>query len=164
MKKYLLTIKGDARGLTREVNRLHAEIQTIMIDAVNKAIRAGQLLSELKLRVGHGNWRQWAETNLHFSYRTARRYLYIYLHREKLSEVKTIHQAEKILAGAPKADVGEDAVEADYSRIDRDLIAPIRLVRRRLRKVTYQGDNPQTLEMIFEELREQAQGLLADLE
>ena len=43
-------------------------------------------------------------------------------------------------AGAPKADAGKDAVEADYSRIDRDLIAPIRLVRRRLRKVTYQGD------------------------
>ena len=29
--------------------------------------------------------------------------------------------------------------------------------------LTYQGDNPQTLEMIFEELREQAQGLLTDL-
>ena len=27
----------------------------------------------------------------------------------------------------------------------------------------YQGDNPQTFEMIFEELREQAQGLLTDL-
>jgi hypothetical protein len=45
----------------------------------------------------------------------------------------------------------------------RKSILATALVRRRLRKVTYQGDNPQALEMIFEELREQAQGLLTDL-
>ena len=55
--------------------------------------------------------------------------MWMYAHRNAVK-----HREEKMLLKA-KAD-GKEAIEADYSRIDRDLVAPIRLVRRRLRRVT----------------------------
>jgi len=155
---------GDTRQLVREVNRLHNDIFAIMLHSIQKAIRVGELLVQLKIRVGHGNWRRWIEGNLKFSHRTARRYLYIFQNREKITNAQSVFQAEKILAEASKIKDWPTAVEADYSRIDRDLIAPVRLVRRRLRKITYIGDSPQTMEMIMENLKEEAQRLLDDLE
>jgi hypothetical protein len=164
MKKYLITIKGDARALAREVNRLHAEISTLMLDSVTKAVRAGELLTELKLRVGHGSWRTWVESNLHFSYRTVRRYLYIYNNRDKLlvSGVKTLTEAHQVLTEA-QSEQGMDAIESDYARIERDLVKPVRLVRRRLARLTYQGDDERKIEELLATLRDEAHGLLEDL-
>jgi hypothetical protein len=164
MKKYLITIKGDARALAREVNRLHAEISTLMLDSVTKAVRAGELLTELKLRVGHGSWRTWVESNLRFSYRTARRYLYIYNNRDKLLVfgVKTLTEAHQVLTEA-QSERGMDAIESDYARIERDLVKPVRLVRRRLARLTYQGDDERKIEELLATLRDEAHGLLEDL-
>jgi hypothetical protein len=104
------------------------------------------------------------EANLPFSYRTARRYQFLYQHRKQIGmrKPKTIAEAEKAMEKAAKASV-MDAISADYSRIGRDLIAPIRLVRRRVRKVTYIGDDPRTMEMIWENLEREVQELLEDL-
>lgn len=76
--------------------------------------------------------------------------------------IKTVSEAERFLAKGLKG-LGKEAIEADYSRIDRDLIAPLRLVRRRLQRITYIGDDPQTIPMTFEELKEEAQRLIQDL-
>ena len=104
------------------------------------------------------------EENLPFSYRTARRYQFLYQHRRQIGirKPKTLAEAEKAMEKAARASV-MDAVSADYARIDRDLIAPIRLVRRRIIKVTYIGDDPQTMKMIWEDLKGEVQDLLGDL-
>jgi hypothetical protein len=102
-----------------------------MLNSAEKVVRAGELLMQLKLRIPHGHWWQWCEKNLNFSYRTARRYLHSYVHRGKIKDAEGLLRSAATLKG-------KGAIEADYSRLDRDLIAPIRLVRRRLRQVTYQ--------------------------
>jgi DUF3102 family protein len=165
MSKELVRITAhEKRREINEVKRLHAELVAMAIDSVNRGIRIGELLLEIKAHAGHGNWRRWVEANLPFSYRTARRYQFLYQHRKQIGmrKPKTIAEAEKAMEKAAKASV-MDAISADYSRIDRDLIAPIRLVRRRVRKVTYIGDDPRTMEMIWENLEREVQELLEDL-
>jgi hypothetical protein len=165
MKRYLVSIKGNARELARQVNRLHAEIETLAIDAITKAIKAGELLSELKLRIGHGHWRTWIKANLHFSYRTASRYIRAFNYRDQIREakVKTLTAATELLAEA-SSEHGMDATEADYRKIERDLVKPIRVVRGRLRKTTYRGDDDQKVTQILQMLREETRALLGDLE
>ena len=56
-----------------------------------------------------------------------------------------------------------DAIESDYARIERDLVKPVRLVRRRLARLTYQGDDEAKIEELLATLRDEAHGLLEDL-
>ena len=117
-----------------------------------------------KQRVHHGSWRRWVKTNIDFNYRSVRRYMRVYHYRAQILEkgISSVNQAEMFLRKS--RGIGKTAVDADYSRIDRDLIAPIRLVRRRIKKVTYNDpENPETMELIWEELQQQAEGLLSDL-
>lgn len=152
------------KDLAEEVNRLHAEVETFMIGSATRAIKVGELLSKLKVQIGHGKWRRWVETNLNFSYRTCRRYIHMFKNCGKFGgqEPKTMAQAEKIFSEALKLH-GMEASEADEAAIKRALIQPIRAVRGRLRELTYIGDDARNIEEILAILREEVQGLLEDL-
>lgn len=56
-------------------NRLHREIQSLEIDAKNKAAQIGEMLIREKKEAGHGNWIKWVEDNCDFSYPTASEYM-----------------------------------------------------------------------------------------
>ena len=43
------------------------------------------------------------------------------------------------------------------------LVKPVRLARRNLRKLTYTGDSPETIDRILREMFEEAEGLVDDL-
>jgi hypothetical protein len=158
--------RGEFDDLVKEVNALHDEISKLSITSANRAIEIGKVIFQLRGRIPRPQWRKWVEANLTFSYRSAKRYLRIFCNRSTIlrADIKTVEQAERFLIKASKAVGGKDAIEADYARIDRDLVAPIRLVRKRLQKITYKGDDPETMEMIMEKLRYEAEGLVADLE
>jgi len=145
-------IQRSDKELVAEVNQLHRELSTLMLDSVQKAIKAGEILIELKLRVGHGGWRIWVERNLSFSIRTASRYMSCYTRRDELSGVKTLRDAADKLADKER---GMDAIGADYHTIVRGLVAPLRTVRRRLAKLSYSGDSAETLELIREKVRQE---------
>lgn len=57
------------------INKLHNEAYGNAVDAVNKACDCGDLLSEQKASLKHGEWEKWIEDNCHFSIRSARHYI-----------------------------------------------------------------------------------------
>ncbi len=63
--------------LAREINTEHGHVETYKHNTIQHAIRCGELLLEMKQRVGHGNWLTWVEEHFQASERTARNYMEI---------------------------------------------------------------------------------------
>jgi hypothetical protein len=61
--------------LVREINAEHGHVETYKHNTIQHAIRCGQLLLEMKQRVGHGNWLAWVQEHFEASERTARNYM-----------------------------------------------------------------------------------------
>ena len=57
--------------LTEKANTLYQQMQLIGAMGVQVAAQAGQCLTVIKERVGHGNWGDWCKRNLDFSERKA---------------------------------------------------------------------------------------------
>ena len=146
MKTYKLST--NTKELVCQINTLHQEISVLMQSSVEKAIECGELLVELKLRVGHGKWRNWIADNLHFSARTAARYMACYWHRDELGKVKSLREAAVKLAHKEHA---IDALGADYRRI----VGPLRAARRQLEKLNYMGESAEAIEIIRTKVREE---------
>jgi hypothetical protein len=70
----LLRNDGD---LAREINVEHGHVETYKQNTIQHAIRCGELLLEMKRRVGHGNWLAWLGEHFEASERTARNYMEI---------------------------------------------------------------------------------------
>jgi hypothetical protein len=71
----------STNDVTEEINRLHGEIVEFGRVTLEKAFRIGQLLTEQKQSLPHGQFGNWIASNLPFSDRTARNYMR--LHRER---------------------------------------------------------------------------------
>lgn len=78
-----------------ELNRLHGDIEGKMRSTVHDAIRAGEILSNVKDKLKHGDFITWVEINCKFSDRTARRYLSLYEYRSKTASVSNLQEAYK---------------------------------------------------------------------
>jgi hypothetical protein len=63
--------------LVREINAEHGHVETYKHSTIQHAIRCGELLVEMKQRVGHGNWLAWVQEHFEASERTARNYMEI---------------------------------------------------------------------------------------
>jgi hypothetical protein len=63
--------------LAREINTEHGHVEAHKHKTIEHAIRCGELLLEMKQRVGHGNWLAWVEEHFEASERTARNYMEI---------------------------------------------------------------------------------------
>ena len=68
----------------QEIVRLHSEVAIHVRQSLEKAIRIGQLLSEQKQTLKHGEFTQWLEANIPFTDRTARNYMWLYRERDRL--------------------------------------------------------------------------------
>lgn len=71
----------------------HNGIQQSMIDALNYATEAGELLTEQKKRIGHGNFLPWLKANMPFSQKTAWNYMKLYEHQNKLENITNLQDA-----------------------------------------------------------------------
>jgi vacuolar-type H+-ATPase subunit D/Vma8 len=63
--------------LAREINSEHGHVEMYKHNTIQHAIRCGELLLEMKQRVGHGNWLAWVHEHFEASERTARNYMEI---------------------------------------------------------------------------------------
>ncbi len=63
--------------LAHEINTEHGQVETYKHNTIKHAIRCGELLLEMKQRVGHGNWLAWVGEHFEASERTARNYMEI---------------------------------------------------------------------------------------
>jgi Protein of unknown function (DUF3102) len=91
--------------LVREINTEHGHVETHKRSAIKHAIRCGELLLEMKQRVGHGNWLSWVEENFQASERTARNYMEIAKSAAvaDLSDATTMRSALRALASRPES-------------------------------------------------------------
>jgi hypothetical protein len=61
--------------LARKINAEHGHVETHKRNTIRHATRCGEMLLEMKQRVGHGNWLAWIEEHFEASERTARNYM-----------------------------------------------------------------------------------------
>ena len=82
----------------QEIVTLHQEIAGHLKMSLEKAIRIGELLTEQKNSLNHGEWLSWIKANLPFSDRTARVYVRCFENKDKLADSATLASAIKLLA------------------------------------------------------------------
>ena len=91
-----------------ELNRLHAEIEGKMRSTVADAIRAGEILSQVKGRLPHGDFLPWVKVNCRFSDKTAEKYMALHIHSCKIESSSNLqeayHQVENLEAQERKTD------------------------------------------------------------
>ena len=90
---------------TQEIKKELAELNQSLKMSVQKAIRVGQLLTEQKEFIGHGNFISWIEDNIDIGQVTAHKYINLYKHQSKISlsenlqgayqQIETIERQEK---------------------------------------------------------------------
>jgi uncharacterized protein YcbK (DUF882 family) len=87
--------------------------------------------------------------------------MWCFEHQDKLTGMKTIGEAMRMI----RTEHGEESIEADFEKIRRTLLRRVASLRRLARLARqYEADSPETIDQILDELREQAEGLLEDLE
>ena len=92
MSNYPIVSIADAGD---ELNRLHGEIENKMRSTVSDAIRAGEILAQVKERLPHGDFLPWIKLNCRFSERTAYNYIGLHGHSSKIATVANLQDAYK---------------------------------------------------------------------
>lgn len=92
-------IEKSLGKLAEEINAEHRACETAATAALEHAMIAGELLSEAKSRLPHGEWGAWIKENFAGSDRTARAYMRVHAHRDEL-EAKRQRSATLSLDGA----------------------------------------------------------------
>ncbi len=90
------------KSTTQEIVTLHNEIGGYLKLSLQKAIRVGELLTEQKASLKHGEWLAWIRKNLPFTYRTADRYTQLFNAQDtlKLDTVSNLNEAYKAIGKA----------------------------------------------------------------
>jgi hypothetical protein len=92
-----------------EITTLHNRIIGNLRQSLDDAIRIGQLLTEQKETLPHGDFGKWIEANLPFTDRTARNYMRLHRDRERLKTetVSDLTGAYRLLQASERAGDGE---------------------------------------------------------
>jgi len=80
---------------TQEIKKELAELHSTLKMSVKKAIRIGQLLTEQKDFLGHGNFLPWLGANLDISVSTAEKYMGLSQHQDKIVLSTNLQEAYK---------------------------------------------------------------------
>jgi hypothetical protein len=103
-----------------EITNLHNEIIGLGKTVFDKAIRIGELLTEQKASLKHGEFGNWIDANLPFTDRTARNYMRLHENRKQLKteNVSELSEAYKILSGEDNGYKYYEAVQIFYGIVD----------------------------------------------
>lgn len=66
---------SEHEHLAIQINDAHSAARQSMRDAVEHAVKAGELLAAAKEQIGHGRWLSWVGEHCEFSARTAQAYM-----------------------------------------------------------------------------------------
>jgi hypothetical protein len=86
--------------LAQRINEEHRAAFKAMVDTLNHAVVAGDLLLEAKKLVKYGEWGAWLEENFDGSERTARDYMRLARRRGEIEEAKRQSSAVLSISGA----------------------------------------------------------------
>lgn len=105
------------RTRTQKIVKLHNQIVTDLKRSLNSAIEIGQLLTDQKANLKHGEFTAWIAENLPFSDRTARNYMRVYRERDRLKTetVSDLKSAYRVLS-APEKPLAR--LKRDFKDID----------------------------------------------
>ena len=104
----------SATGRIEEITSLHDLAMKESQSAVSRAIRIGELLTEQKAELQHGEWIPWVEENLPFGIDQAGNYMRVYRNQDKLNSepVRNLKEAVQMLATPkPKTETVSDFPE-----------------------------------------------------
>lgn len=72
--------------LASEINSEHENCNIAILDGLQHAIKAGELLLQAKELVNHGEWLPWLKSNVSFSERTAQNYMRVFQRKNEILE------------------------------------------------------------------------------
>jgi hypothetical protein len=75
---------------TKHTSSAAGKLAGMARSSLEKAIRIGELLTEQKARLKHGEWLPWIERNLEFDQKTAWRYTHLFTNRGKLGTMPNL--------------------------------------------------------------------------
>ena len=81
-----------------ELNILHKNIEGKLKSTVHDAIMAGEILTNVKEKLAHGEFLPWIEKNCIFTRMTASNYMRVYEHKSKCITVLHLPEAYKLVA------------------------------------------------------------------
>lgn len=84
--------------IVQQVNDEYALMTGDMTRAVQRAIRIGEMLTEAKGEVAHGEWIPWIERNLVFGRSEASRYMKVYRNGARVQHLDSLREAVALLA------------------------------------------------------------------
>lgn len=114
-------------GAVDEIKALHAEVEAAMRAALPKAIRIGELLTDAKASLQHGEWGEWCEQNLPFTVRTASNYMKVFAKQHELESetVSDLTGAYRMLREGKPSDNFSEGGEPDmFFADDRPMPTP----------------------------------------
>ena len=107
-------------NVAAEINKLHAEIEGIRAQCnsvagglLAKAIAIGEMLTDQKNALKHGEWLPWLKANVGFDRTTAHRYMKVFSNREKCCSVQHLNQVYRLLAEPKRKEETEQEEETD---------------------------------------------------
>jgi DNA modification methylase len=118
---------GKDRVVVDTITTLHNEFQKGYSRTLEVAVQIGTLLYDKRKELKHGQWLPWAKKNLPFSDRTARNYIQIFQHadRLKLEKVSNIYGTLATLKDADNRDRTQNREETrQYRKAFADLQLP----------------------------------------
>ncbi len=81
-----------------EIRSLHYEIASLFTTALEKSIRVGELLTQQKAELKHGQFGVWVEENLPFKQSAANQYMQFFRNRELIAGATNITEARALLS------------------------------------------------------------------
>ena len=113
------------KSRVEEITVLQAEVERDLRQTLQKVFRIGELLTEQKGNLKHGEFTKWVEDNLPSTDRTARNYMRAYKNRDKLKteNVSDLGATYRLMLEAPKNEIVRSPYEelGDLKRHRDDL-------------------------------------------
>jgi len=106
-----------------EISKLYGEIQDGLMTSLCKIIRIGEILTEQKTRIRHGEWIRWVEENLPFDRTQASRYMKVYHNRDRLNDESPQH-----LTGAMAALISPKKAHVSHNSGENEWYTPPRFI------------------------------------
>lgn len=116
---YLKTMEALDATRKRKIIQLHNEVAEALKMSLEKAILIGQLLTEQKEKLKHGEFTTWINENLPFTDRTARNYIKLFNNKNRLitETVSDLSSAYKLLS--PPKDEPEETSEDEIKQMNQ---------------------------------------------
>jgi len=109
-----------------EITLLHGEIEGALRLSVEKAIRVGELLTEQKADLAHGEWLPWVKENLPFNHSTASRYMRLFQDRAALKSVTvtSLTDAYRAIGVLAEPEAKPEPPPKARAQVSKDAAAP----------------------------------------